>query len=219
MPDEARPITIIVAIMSALMLSACASNQSRISQFDQFAQAGTSYTESVASLLDASLTTAIKADNQVLIKARELNQDQAFLASSLQQHDDETRERAKILSQIRKQIRLMQDYFVALGVLASSAENGAVAEATSGLSESTKNLADRLGQLSSTIAVAKIGDQSVGDFLGGVVPVAVAAYQRRALDRALKATAEPVSRSISIHQAALDAIRAQMMADLELASE
>ncbi len=206
-------------ISLALFVSACASQQARINQFDQFALAGKSYTASVEALLDASLVAAIEADNQVLITARELNSDKGFLSGKLEETDEASEERAAILQRIKKQLRLLEGYFVAIGILASDEEGGAVSDATTGLAGSAKTLAERLATLSSSIAGAQIGGKSVPDVVESVVPVAVAFYRRKALDDALQATADPVAKSLAIHRAAIETIRDQMEADLSLGAE
>jgi len=219
MSKVTRSISIIAAVISALTLGACASNQERVGLFADFAEAGRTYTESVPPLLDASLISAINVHNQVLIRARELNKDEAFLKGAFDDHTDLTKERADVLNLIRKQTGLMEDYFAALSVLASSADDGAAAKATTGLTEATENLAGELGKLSSKIKDAKIGDQSVSSFLGSLASPVIGAYQRKALDRVIEATAEPVSRSLDVHKAALQAIRKQMVDERELLSD
>ncbi len=219
MPRITRSITIIAAVISALTLSACASNQERVGQFADFAEAGATYTQSVPPLLDASLVSAINGHSLVLVRARELNKDEAFLKDAFDKHTALTRERADVLDRIRKQAALLEEYFATLSVLASSADDGAAAKATTGLTEASEKLAGELGELSGKIKDAKIGDQSVSEFLGSLASPVIVAYQRKALDRVLKATAEPVSRSLDAHKAALKAIREQMVNERRDSSE
>ena len=219
MTRSRRPKAIIIPIVAMSLLGACASNEARVGQFDDFAKAGAAYTESVDTLLDASLLTMIRADNQVLIRTRSLVSDQSDRADSLREHDDETIERGQVLGDIRRQTDILKDYFLAVGLLANSEEGSAVADATSGLSQSAKTLAGKLRQLSGKIDETTFGEQSIDPLLDNFAEVAVAAKQRKDLEEALKATAKPVSESIEIHKAALEAIRDQMTADFEVLSE
>ena len=208
-----------IVVLLALMLGACALNEPRVNQFADFADAGTTYTSSVTSLLDASLLSAIEADNAVLMRTREFNQDQELLELALNEHEKATRDREEVLDKIRLQTRLLDDYFAALGLLASRADDSATAKAMSGLTEATEKLAGELGTLSDTIAEAKIRDKPVSDFLGSVSSLVIDSYQRQALDRILEATAEPVRRSLNVHHAALKAIREQMEDERQLIAE
>ena len=208
-----------IVVVLALMLGACASNEPRVNQFADFADAGTTYTSSVTSLLDASLESAIEADNAVLMRTREFNQDQELLELALNEHEKATRDREEVLDKIRLQTRLLDDYFAALGLLASRADDSATAKAMSGLTEATEKLAGELGTLSDTIAEAKIRDKPVSDYLGNLSSLVIDSYQRQALDRILEATAEPVRRSLNVHHAALKAMRAQMEDERKLIAE
>lgn len=216
-PDR-HPATIAMVVLS-WALSACAAGEARVGQFAAFAEAGRVYTSGMTDLLDASLILAIQADNRVLIRARELNGDQDFLKEALDLHERETREREAVLDQIREQTHLLERYFVALELLASRADGSASAKATVDLGEAAEKLARELSDLSSRIEGAAIGEKAVSAFLGGSAPLVIDAYQRKALDRVLEATAEPVSRSLHAHKAALEAIRAQMTDERALISE
>jgi predicted DNA-binding protein YlxM (UPF0122 family) len=209
----------IIVTVSLLLLGACASNEARVSQFNDVAEAGATYTSSVTSLLDASFTSAIETDNHVLIRARELNRDEDFLTSTLLDHDQTTAEREAVLDQIRKQTRLLERYFAALSLLANRADGSATAEATSGLTDAAEKLAGELGELSSKIADATIGEKPISDFVVGLSSLVIDGYQRRALDNLLEATAEPVRGALDVHQAALTAIREQMQDERKLMAE
>jgi hypothetical protein len=219
MSMRARWANAAIAAISIMALSACVSNQERISQFEQFAEAGSAYSESVDELLDASLATAIDADNQTLVMFRDLNQDEDEHLEKLEEHDVLTKDRLAILNQIRAQLTVLRDYFLSLGILASRDDGSAVSEATSGIADASKKQVEKLGGVSEKIGKAKIGGKSVSAFVEKPVSLVVSGYQSAALDSVIEATAEPVNRSLAVHGAALEAIRAQIETDLEFLVE
>ncbi len=197
-------------IVLGVVMAGCPS--ARLAQFDRFATAGTAYTRSIHTLLDASVRTSVEADNRVLLMSRELVSDPDFRREALNDHDDVTKARMRVMADVGRHTRLLENYFLAIAALATRDQ------ATS-LGESATGFANALGALNKDLATEKIGDQSVADFLGQAVAIVVASRQRAFLDEVLEDTADTVGRSIDVHGAVLEAVRAQLLADLELIAD
>jgi hypothetical protein len=187
------------------LMTGCSST-ARVNQFQQFAEAGMRYADSVGTLTEAAGKAAIDADSMVLAKTRPKDSEKRAL--KILEHNKLMKERLSLLGNVRRHALLLKSYFASLASLASS-------DAPSGIGTATEGLVDSMGQLSGKIKKSKVGDLSVSQFSGKVVTIAVANFRRAALEKELKARAPVLEQELDIQQAALRAIADQIKIDLQ----
>ena len=202
--------TILFLVFIAPLMTGCATN-TRISQFLQFAEAGNKYTAAAIELTNAAGSAAVNGDSAVLVISRkdmipkgkltpEKNSELSDkFEKALKKQNTEMLEYLELMGKIRLHLKLLQDYFNALSALASS-------NAPSGIGTAAQSAVDALGTLSPQIKNAKIGDMSVSQFTGVVVPIVVARFQQAALEKELRARAPVLERELDLQQAAVQAI-------------
>jgi hypothetical protein len=200
-----RVPAVLVLMSLSLMASSCAAV--RINQFKQFSQAGTSYSNAVVDLLDASASPAIDTDSMELVKDRE-----SFTTekrkNAILDHNKALRERLLILGDLKRHARLLSSYFEVLGTLAESNAPSEVGSASEGVVQA-------LGKLHPSIQNAEIGHASVASFVGGVTQIVVGHFKAAALESELKKRAPTIERELDLQQAALSALAEQMRVDLQ----
>jgi hypothetical protein len=190
-----------------LILSGCATT-ARISQFDQFAEAGKAYADAVTILTEEAGNAAIDTDSLVLIKARDRLSSENERKSVVLEHNELLKERLQLLRDISRHALLLKSYFVALSSLAQS-------DAPSGIGTAAEGVVNSLGQVSEQIKTAKIGGGTVSEFVGTGTTIAIAQFQRSALETELKNRAVTIARELDLQQAVLQAIATEMQTDLE----
>lgn len=207
---EARRVAgvrfVILVSLLSVALSGCAGT-ARVSEFESFAKAGIAYTNTVPPLVDESFSVTVSFDSMLLLRTRQALRTQDERLKELDQNNQDLRERLGYLNDIKRHAATLESYFIAIQSFATSnapAETGSAATgfvtALSGLNERVKN--------------ARIGSQSVGEFVGKLVPVIVAQYQNVALNRFIRDSESEVREALEIQRAAIQALGQSMQADL-----
>jgi hypothetical protein len=198
--------TLVAGLAGAL--SACATTQARIDQFETFAVAGVGFADAVPAVLDESFESTVETSSLVLREARPLL-DQDTRLAELETQDSLLTERLAILTDIKRHARAVRAYFVALQTLAqSSAES-------SGLTDVTRGVLERLGGLSPTIRTATVGGMEIGQLVAPAVELTVGQFRSIALEDELRRHATALERELALQQAALEAVAEAMRADLD----
>ncbi|MEL7486909.1 MAG: hypothetical protein AAGJ87_06815 [Pseudomonadota bacterium] len=187
-------------------LAACGSND--LSQYQTFSSSGTALTNSIPALYDAYYETAIDADAAQLILTRPALTADDRRAVFAQAHEN-LQARADIIGDLKRHARLLRAYFTSMDALARS-------DAPTSISTSAGGVVDALNGLSPTIENATIGDVDVKSFVGPVVELIVQAKISKALDARFRADAAVIDRELNLHAAALEAVKASIMADQEV---
>jgi len=151
---------------------------------------------------------AIDADSAALIKAREQLTPKERGVTIIE-NNKLLRERIALLRDLRRHTQLLRSYFLALAALAKT-------DAPSGIGTAAEGVVDSLGKMSECIKNAKVGALPVSDFVGPVVKITVAQFQRGALEKELRARTPTIERELDLQQAAMQAIAGQMRTDLEV---
>lgn len=125
------------------------------------------------------------------------------------EHNRLLKERIALLTNIRRQAKLLEDYFSALADLAGAKD------ATT-LGTRTSALAKELGELAPEIKAARVGGDPVADFAGPVAKLTVARFQQAALERELKARSGIIAQNLELQEAAFQAMARSMKTDLQL---
>ena len=196
----------LILLTICFLLSGCASV--KINQFSRFAELGSAYSEAVTGLTKEAGNVAIDADSAALMKAREplTPKDRG---DTIIEHNKLLRERIWLLRDLRRHTQLLRSYFQALAALARSDE-------PSGIGAASEDVVKSLGKMSDRIKNAKVGALPVSEFIGPVVKITVAQFQRGALEKELRVRASFIERELDLQQAVLQAIAEQMRTDLEV---
>lgn len=201
-------LTLIPPVLAILALAGCSTV--RVDQFATFADAGKRYGEAMVTLTEEAGEIAIDADSAILIENRDRlpseKREETYLA--------QTRALQGLLAQLdalRRHTRLLERYFDALADLAGS-------DAPTAIGGETGKLVAALGELHPGLAEASFGDAEVADFIGQAVPLVVAAFKRKALERELRAHSAALERELELQRAVLEALAVDLRADLEAIS-
>ncbi len=162
--------------------------------------------------MDEAGDTAIDTDTLLLQKARPSlasGTGEDSRGKTIIDHNQLLRERLLLLSDLRRHASLLQSYFEALGSLSQS-------DAPSGIGTAAGSVVTALGGLNSKIKNAKVGNLAVASFVSGVTKIAVAHFQKKALDEELKKRAETIERELDLQRAALTAVSQQLRDDLTI---
>ena len=204
---------ILSSIVFAALLSACASS-AKINAFRSFAETASAYQNTIIASTDVAIQSNIETNSFILIDARELrapieNSDLQDLRADIMLHNDRVLDVTRSYAAMKKQLRLLSDYFSALGVLATY-------DGSSGIASAAKSAVESLQALSPTLKNAKIGNASLTSFTEAVTPIVVAEFQSRALTESLRENAQVIDAQLQLQAAFLSLVGEQLKADQEL---
>jgi hypothetical protein len=188
--------------------SGCATTQARLDQFEAFAVAGVQFADAVPVVLDESFEATVRTSSLVLEEARP-TLDQDARLTELAREDSLLARRLAILTDLKGHARALRGYFIALRSLAWTDIE------SSGLTDVTGSLLERLGHLSPTIGSATVGGREIGDLVSPAVEFTVGQFQSAALEDELRRHAPAIERELALQQAALEVVAEAMRADLE----
>ncbi len=191
--------------LAACSLSSCAGR--RIGQFDKFATAGKTYSEAMTKLTVEAGQIKIDADSELLLTNRDALSPEER-SSTYQNQTEGLKDVLAVMGDLRAHTQLLRKYFSALAALSQS-------DAPSGIGEEAANLVGELQKLSPSLEKATIGNANVKDFIGAVVPIVVAQFQRAALEEQLRKDAPMLERQLELQKAVLAALAEGIEADLE----
>lgn len=195
---------IVLTIIAALALSGCAA---RLTQFNTFAQAGTTYVTASQSVIEAAGTSSINTDSALLIKYRpDLSESER--RARVTQSDALLKQRLNVLQLISAHGRLLQAYFQAVASLSDTKAPNSVATAAQGVYQSLANL-------SPTLKNATIGATNVSNFIPKVTEPIVATFKAHALNEELHARSGAIANEIALEQAAFTTIETELKTDAQ----
>ena len=195
---------LILPVLAVLATAGCAVGD-RTENAGKLADAGVAFADSVPAVIDESFALAVTADSLVLADARsELTEEER--SQKLQQQDALLVQRLDVLRDLKQHARLLRSYFIALGALVKS-------DATSGISDATKNVVDRLSGVGLDLKKKQIAGVAIADVIQPAVEFGVGVYQNVALHHELEQRGHAIERELELERAALAAIGDQMVAD------
>ena len=200
------------SVLSALFLagllqitSGCAA--ARLTQFHNFAQAGTAYTKASQVVLDEAGTAAIEADSLIAQKGRDglrtADERRQFIIGDNQ----ELRKRLVLLGDIGRHGRLLQSYFETLAALADP-------KAPATLGTAAQGVFDSIGGLSPAIKSASLGGVKIADHIPQATNFVVQVFKAKALENELKARSKAIERELALQEAAFTVITSTLETDL-----
>src|SRR6266478_681058 len=185
--------------------SGCAT--ARLTQFHNFAQAGTAYVRASQTVLDEAGNAAIEADSLIAQKGRDglrtADERREFIVAE----DQELRKRLLLLRDIGRHGRLLQSYFETLATLADP-------KAPATLGTAAQGVFDSIGGLSPAIKGASLGGVKIGDHIPQATNFVVQIFKAKALENELKARAKDIEREIALQEAAFTVITNTLETDL-----
>ncbi len=194
--------------LAILLLSACASIQSNISNGASFATAGITYIDAIPAVLDESFALTVEANStQLLLSRAVLSEDER--SDRLSASDELLEQRLSLLRNLNTHALMLRSYFIALRALTT-------ADHASGITEATQNLVTNMAELRPGIAESNIAGVRISDLIGPVVNLVVGAYQNASLNAELKARGEAIERELALQKAATNALVDQMKDDAQL---
>jgi len=187
------------------IMGGCAT--ARLTQFHNFAQAGTAYVKASQAVLDEAGTAAIEADSLIAQKGRDglrtVDERREFIVGENQ----ELRKRLLLLREIGRHGRLLQSYFETLAALADP-------KAPATLGTAAQGIFDSIGRLSPAIKNASLGGVKIQDHIPQAANFVVQAFKVKALENELKARSSDIEREIALQEAAFSVISSTLETDL-----
>lgn len=200
-----RPTLLIVVLGLVQLATGCAAT--RLTQFHNFAQAGTAYVRASQVVLDEAGTAAIDADSLIAQKGREglktADERRQYIIGS----NEELRKRLLLLREIGRHGRLLQSYFDTLGALADP-------KAPSTLGTAAQGVFDSIRRLSPSIENARLAGVKIQDQIPQATDFVVRAFKVKALESELKARSKGIEREIALQEAAFSVIASNLQTDL-----
>ena len=185
--------------------SGCAT--ARLTQFHNFAQAGTAYVKASQAVLDEAGNAAIEADSLIAQKGRDglrtADERREFIVGENQ----ELRKRLLLLREIGRHGRLLQSYFETLAALADP-------KAPATLGTAAQGVFDSIGRLSPAIKNASLGGVRIQDHIPQATNFVVQVFKVKALENELKVRSKDIEREIALQEAAFSVISSTLETDL-----
>lgn len=209
-----------------LVLTGCAS-AARISSFQTLGNVGQQYAQTVQALLDEAEKVLIDTNSLELLAGRQLAYPTAEELSTLDQTMKESwsaARRSQLSTQdttirgnldemrlIARQIALLGDYFQALVNLATS-------KAPEAFDAEIQKTVPALNGLSSSLRGTTLFNkpEAQSNLVGGIGKLVVQRVQLGALRKELDERKETIADILLVHEALLDALRAQIQADMKV---
>jgi hypothetical protein len=190
-----------------LALAGCASTAT-LSRFDAFAQAGGQYAKAIDALLQQAAQIQVDASSEKLLATRsDLG---PVSRDDFRNQDQADRGFVDEITLLRRQAKLLADYFTALDALATSD----VPQAFGTTLATTAGSLDALSQQlrGSGLSSHPQAEQELATDVGSLV---VRAAGSRALKRELEQRKETIARVLQLHVALLGVLRDQVEANLK----
>lgn len=193
-------------ILFVVLTAGCATQ--RLGQFEDFATAGTGYTEAVIILTEEAGNIAIDADSYLLIKdinnLSETDRTKAYL------------ERTEALESLLLELQMFRVHSNLLKRYFQTLYNLTISDAPSSISNRTEELVENLQKISPSLKDATIGDAPVSDFLTKAVSLSISGYQVKVLEDELNRNAAIIERELDLQHAFLSALSIELESDLKV---
>jgi len=186
------------------VLTGCATT--KISDFEAFASAGTSYTEAVTGLITEVGEGAVDANSVKLLQNRALA---SVSLSDFQQQDKDMRDYLAELKEIQVQTTLLGNYFEALADLATSS-------APASFATEVQSVATTLVGVTEEVRGTSITDASdIESAAGSVGGLVVKEIQGKELERELNARKDTIAQILKLQEKLLTVLSSQAEANAQ----
>ncbi len=198
-----------------LCLQLCGCDSGRLTQFGNFAAAGTAYVAAFHVFSAGAGSAAIAASSASLEDARAMAEggqatDAKLYRTRLLAQDELDQQYLASLKKIDLHADLLGKYFAAITAITGGKASTDVTAQVSGLGSA-------IGDLNLQVGSTKIAGKDVTSFLKGAAPFTMTHFEVKALDDELKKDGKIIDEALSLQEAAVAAIAAQMAQDLDVA--
>jgi hypothetical protein len=206
-----KPTSAPFLLAIGMLVGGCDSD--RLTQFSTFASAGTQYVQNFHELTTQAGTALIASDSATLIAARNMAGASVVAAhapeysTNLQKEDQLIEENLATLQKLDAQATLLGSYFSAITQLT----NGSAA---SQMTTSADALLDPINKFNPQIEAAKVGGQPIKNYVQPSANLIVAHFEVKALDTQLQKASPIIDQALTLQEAAVTAIAAEMKASL-----
>lgn len=197
-----------LAVLVLLTASVSCASGARLTQFQDFASAGTSYAQAMDALLEKSGEILIDTNSEKLLQSRALA---PVNRSQFAEQDQAMRANLTQIRLLQRQLQVLADYFTALSNLATSKAPDAFAAE---IDQTVPGLVGLYQSLHRT-TVSQTQEQGAEQVAKGVGELVVRGVQVRALNRELQARKQTIAQVLLLHEKLLQALQAQVTADLQ----
>lgn len=201
-----KPIRSSFLLTFCVVLFGCDSQ--RLGQFSSFAAAGTLYVQTFHQLTAEAGTAMIASDSTTLITARSLAGSAlathtAQFRSDVQKNDQQLEEYLTTLQKLDAHATLLGSYFGAITQLTNGSADTKVATAAD-------SFLDSINTFNPEIEKATIGNQPIKNFIQPAATLIVDHFEVKALNEQLKKAAPTIDQALTLQEAAVDALTAQI---------
>ena len=209
-----KRLTVFLLVSSLLVLfSACDSE--RLTQFAEFATAGTQYVQAFHKLINQAGSVFIAADSLALTAAR--NQAGAELVSkNAAEFRANVQKSNALLKTTLEDLRLIDQQATQLGAFFESISKLTDGKAAASMTTATTGLLTSIEGLNSDVGKVKLGGAPLSTVVGGVTTIVVAHFEVKALNQELQKAAPVIDTALRLQEAAVDRIGQRMKDDLAL---
>ena len=196
----------IIIVAAAISVSACSST-ANINRHKAFAELGRTYEGAVLDVISQAERSNIDADSQRLMTSRPgLMSDSATRRQSILAANGAVLETSRTYARLKRQVNLLNDYFTALGALASF-------DGDSAIGESAGNVVTALQALSPSLEGATIGNATPASLIGSATTLVVTGIRSRRLAEELRRNGAVIDRQLALQSALLDLLAEQIRRD------
>lgn len=183
-------------------------DSTRLDQFSSFSAAGTLYVGNFHQLTSQAGSTMIASDSAVLVVAREqagstLGDHRAEFARNVRQDDKGIEDYLTTLQKLDGHASLLGSYFSAITELT----NG---KADSNVTTAADSLLDSINAFNPQIEKATVAGQPIKNFVQPATSLIVGHFEVKALNEHLKKAAPVIDEALTLQEAAVDALTAQI---------
>jgi hypothetical protein len=194
-----------------LLFSACDSE--RLTQFAEFATAGSQYVQAFHTLITQAGSVFIATDSLVLTTARNqvgvevVAKNAAEFRGNVQKNDE-------LLKTTLDDLGLIDQQATQLGAFFDSISNLTDGKAAASMTTATTGLLTSIEGLNSAVGKVTLGGTPLSTVVSGVTKIAVAHFEVKALNQELQKAAPVINTALSLQEAAVSRIGERMKADL-----
>ena len=196
-----------VYLAIAILLGVTGCTTVRLNRFNSFAEAGKMYVTASQTVIQDAGSATVDTDSAFLIAQRP-EIDTAERKKLVLQSNRLLRQRLQLLHLVRVHAELLQQYFQTLAALADPKAGESAQTAAENCYKAVAGIGPKLKD-------AKLGGQSVSDFVPSVTAPVVAQFKVHALNEELHARSEAITKELALQQAAFDLIVQELKTDTQ----
>lgn len=201
-----RHFRILVGLVLFALLISCDSE--RLTQFSSFAAAGSQYVQNFHDLTAQAGSAMIASDSATLITAR--TQAGAAIASHIPEYTNDVQKDDQGLEQYLSTLQQLDAHAALLGSYFSAITQLTNGKAGTQVATAADSFLDSINTFNPQIEKATLGGKSVKTYLQPAATLIVDHFEAKELDNQLKKAAPIIDQALSLQEAAVAALMAQI---------